>query len=54
LGVSQANYQGESDINGLAVGEENIEAVRQLSSAIEAAIRGDRPNTLGLDLDGGL
>jgi len=52
LGVSQANYQGDSDISKLDIGEEDIEAVRQLSSAIEAAIRGDRLNTLSLDLDG--
>ena len=52
LGVSQANYQRDSDISKLDIGEEDIEAVRQLSSAIEAAIRGDRLNTLSLDLDG--
>lgn len=47
LGVSQADHQGDSTI-----GEEDVEAMRRLSSAIEAAIRGDRPSALGLDLDG--
>ena len=36
----------------LGIGEDHVEAVRQLSSVIEGAIRGDRPSTLGLDLDG--
>lgn len=49
LGVSQEDHQGVSDMNRFS--EEDIEAVRQLSSAVEAAIRGDKPNTLGLDLD---
>jgi hypothetical protein len=39
-------------MNRFGIGEEDIGAVRQLSSAIEAAIRGEKPNTLGLDLDG--
>jgi len=52
LGVSQEDHQGASSINRFGIGEEDIEAVRRLSSAIEAAIRGEKPNTLGLDLDG--
>jgi len=44
--VSQADNQGDSSIG------EGVEAMRRLSSAIEAAIRGDRPSVLGLDLDG--
>lgn len=52
LGVSQEEHQGVSGINRLGIGEEDVEAVRQLSSAIEATIRGERPNTLGLDFDG--
>lgn len=51
LGVSQANDQGHSGANRLGIGQENIEAMRQLSSAIEVAIRGDRPSALGLDID---
>ena len=52
LGVSQASGQGDPDTNGLGTSEEDIEAMRQLSSAIDAAIRGDKPAALGLDLDG--
>jgi len=53
LGVSQAtNHQGDLGTNKLGIGEEDIEAMRQLSAAIEAAIRGDRPSALGLDIDG--
>ena len=52
LGVSQENHQGVSGMSRFGIGEEDIEAVRRLSSAIEAAIRGEKPNTLGLDLDG--
>jgi hypothetical protein len=47
LGVSHAEHQGD-----LSVGEQDVEAMRRLSSAIEAAIRGDTPSSLGLDLDG--
>ncbi|KAF9650399.1 hypothetical protein BDM02DRAFT_3093177, partial [Thelephora ganbajun] len=53
LGVSQEDYQGDSCIIRLGTCEDDIEAVRKLSAVIEAAIRGDRPNTLGLDLDSG-
>ena len=52
LGVSQADHHGDSGIGRLGIGGEDIEAVQQLSSAIEEAIRGDRPSALGLDLDG--
>lgn len=52
LGVSQEDHQGVSGINRFGIVEEDIEAVRQLSSALEAAIRGEKSNTLGLDLDG--
>ncbi|KAF9782502.1 hypothetical protein BJ322DRAFT_1101079 [Thelephora terrestris] len=47
LGVSHAEHQGD-----LSIGEQDVEAMRRLSSAIEAAIRGDTPSSLGLDLDG--
>jgi len=53
LGVSQEGHQGASGPNGFGIGEEDIEAVRQLSSTIEVAIRGERPSMLGLDLNGG-
>lgn len=49
LGVSQANHTGATK---LGIGEEDIEAMRQLSSTVEAAIRGDKPSALGLDVDG--
>ena len=52
LGASQEDHQGVSGISRLGIGEEDVEAVRQLSSVIEAAIRGERPSALGLDLDG--
>lgn len=52
LGVSQANLQGASSTNKLGICQEDIEAMRRLSSAIDAAIRGDRPSALGLDIDG--
>lgn len=52
LGVSPAGYHGGSGIDKLGIGEDDVEAVRQLSSAIEGAIRSDRPGALGLDLDG--
>ena len=52
LGVSPTGHHGGSGIDRLGVGEDDVEAVRQLSSAIEGAIRGDRTGTLGLDLDG--
>jgi len=50
--VSREDHQGASGINRFGIVEEDIEAVRQLSSALEAAIRGEKSNTLGLDLDG--
>ena len=40
-------------MNRFGISEEDVEAVRQLSSAIEVAIRGERSSTLGLDLNGG-
>ena len=52
LGVSPADHFKDSGVGRLSIGEEDIEAVRQLSSAIEGAIRGDRPSALGLDLNG--
>ena len=52
LGVSQTNHQGDSGTKKLGIGKEDIEAMRRLSSAIETAIRGDRPSALGLDIDG--
>jgi hypothetical protein len=52
LGVSQADHKRDSGINRLGIDGEDIEAMRRLSSAIEAAIRGDKPSALGLDLDG--
>lgn len=52
LGVSPAGYHGGSGIDRLGIGEDDVEGVRQLSSAIEGAIRGDRLGALGLDLDG--
>jgi len=52
LGVSQANPQGASSTNKLGICQEDVEAMRWLSSAIDAAIRGDRPSALGLDIDG--
>ena len=53
LGVSQEGHQRASGINRFGIDKEDVEAVRQLSSAIEVAIRGERPSTLGLDLNGG-
>lgn len=47
LGVSQEDHR----MNRFEIGGEDIEAVRQLSSVIEGAIRGERSSTLGLDLD---
>jgi hypothetical protein len=52
LGVSQTDHHGDSSIDRLGIGEEDIEAAQQLSSVIEAAVRGDRPSALGLDLNG--
>lgn len=52
LGASQDDHQGVLGINRFGTGEGDIEAVRQLSSAIEAAVRGEGSSTLGLDLDG--
>ena len=52
LGVSPAGHHGASSTDRLWIGEDDVEAVRQLSSAIEGAIRGDRMGALGLDLDG--
>lgn len=52
LGVSQEDRRGFSGMNKSDIGEEDIGAMRQLSSVIEGAIRGERPSTLGLDLDG--
>ena len=51
LGVSRVDLDGDSSITKLGIGQENIEAMRRLSSAIEAAIRGERPGALGLDFD---
>jgi len=52
LGLSPAGRYGGPGIDRLGVGEDDVEAVRQLSSVIDGAIRGDKPSTLGLDLDG--
>ena len=52
LGVFQANPQGESGASRPRISETDIGTMQQLSSAIEAAIRGDKPNALGLDIDG--
>ena len=52
LGVSQTNNRGDPSLNRLKIGEDDIEAMRQLSSTIETAIRGDRPSALGLDIEG--
>ena len=52
LGVSPAGHHGGSGTDRLGIGEDDVEAVRQLSSAIEGAIRGDRAGTLGLDFEG--
>jgi len=51
LGVSPAGHHEGSGVDRLRIGEGGVEAVRQLSSAIEGAIRGDKTGTLGLDLD---
>jgi zinc finger HIT domain-containing protein 3 len=52
LGVSQSNHQGDSGTSKLGIGEGDIEAMRQLSSAVGAAIRGDGHSALNLDIDG--
>jgi len=52
LGVSPAGHHGDLGIDRLGIEGDDVKAVRQLSSAIEGAIRGDRPGALGLDLDG--
>lgn len=51
LGVSQVDHRGDSGMNKLGISEKDIEAMRQLSYTIEAAIRGNRPSALGLDLN---
>ena len=50
LGVSRSDVTSSVG-SGIRVGEEEKEAMRELTEAIEAAVRGNREDALGLDWD---